>query len=174
MIFLNLLPEKYKIIVKAERVNLSLRNDLIILLVILSFSTATLMLARFYLLKKLQSLNINQPNIANNQKGFNKEIVEINRRIEALNNLQKNFKILSDPLLDITGAVGGNIYLKSLSVDSVNRKVTLKGFAKTRDGLLEFRKDIEELKNIADAEIPLSQLLENENLEFTLEAKINL
>ena len=174
MIFLNLLPRQYKVVIKAERINLSLKQDFLVLLAVLILASVPLIFVRSFLSQKFRILSENQKAIQAKSQNFNKEVNAINTRIENLYTIQKKFRIMSQPILDITNKVPESVALISLSLDPKEDKVVIKGVAKNRDDLLKFKQDIEDLENVSSTQIPLSDLLENQDLEFTLEAKIKI
>ncbi len=174
MIVLNLLPEGYKTVVRVERVNLSVRTHLMTFLIILILASTPLFWARIYLSKKYEALNAQQQELLRNTQNFNNEVQVINERIDNLARVQDSFKVITEPLGAITKAIPRSVMITSMVFDTKNKAVALHGVARNRDELLALQEHLKTLLGINKVDIPLSDLLENENIVFTLQVTLIL
>lgn len=174
MIELNLLPPGYKTVVRVERVNLSVRAHLTTLLVILVCASTPLFWARIYLSQKYAALVAQQQEILKNTQNFNNEVQEINDRIENIARLQSGFKVVTNPIQAITRAMPPTVTLTSFVLDGRNKIIVIHGVAKSRDDLLKLQNDLKLVEGVSSVDIPLSDLLEDTNVAFTIQANIHL
>ena len=59
-----------------------------------------------------------------------------------------------------------------MALNKQKNEISLSGIAKDRDSLLELKTNIEKLDFIEKIEIPLSQLTEKENIDFSIVIKM--
>ena len=59
-----------------------------------------------------------------------------------------------------------NIKLRTLYIDKKNKRVELAGIAKTRQGLLDYQKKLQEISWIDSVKSPTSKLFQKEDISF--------
>jgi len=104
----------------------------------------------------------------------NKKIHDVNEAVQQAYELQKRHTIWTPLLAEVSNALPSGIVLSHLTLNTSNNSIGFIGTAKTRDDLLRFETDIEELPFIGELIIPLNQLAEKENISFSLSAELVL
>lgn len=178
---INLLPQKDKNIIKRE----ILRRYINILGLCFCFlffvEIAFSLVALFFSVSFSKNLNdqlITTKNVANskNLEVLEEEINKVNNRllsIEVSENLAANITGNISKILDIQP---DSIKIESFSFES--KKILLRGHSETRNGLLGFIEDIERI-DCADAScfpettLPVSNLLEEKDFDFSLSISMN-
>jgi Tfp pilus assembly protein PilN len=173
MITLNLLPPTQCTAIRKERIYLIIENFLSIFLVILIITALILFLAKKTLEKNLKELAIQdvQANIKTSE--LNKKIQAVNNTLEIIEEIQKKTKNISPFILEFSQTVPEKAKIDSLQINPKDNSVGIKGWASTRSDLLEFKENLEASGKFTKIEIPLSSLLEKENLEFDINCIIN-
>jgi len=99
----------------------------------------------------------------------NRDVKEINQTLAQLEKIQTEYRPFSPLLPQILNILPDNIYLNSFGIDLQKNSITLSGFAKTRDQLLNYKKKLESISWIKFVNWPLSQITKKDDLPFTLE-----
>jgi hypothetical protein len=60
------------------------------------------------------------------------------------------------------------VLVDGITYDRPTAKVTLRGIAKTREDLLLFKKRLEQLPDVALADVPVASLVRQQNATFTI------
>ena len=105
---------------------------------------------------------------------LDQEIMAINGKMRQAKELQKDFVKWSRVLTDITQTIpAGNIII-SLKLDQINERISLAGTAAARDDFLRLKQSWEESGLVSNLESPISNLLYQHNVDFSLSGKLNL
>ncbi len=140
-------------------------------LVFLVFLGVLLFSVKIYILSQLQSektsfnlenLSIDTPEI----KALEKNTKELNQKISQLNSFYKEQTSISQVLEEISNILPSETYLTSFSYQKEKSQVNLFGFAKTRENLLDFKKSLENQKNITNIYSPISNLTKPIDIDF--------
>jgi Tfp pilus assembly protein PilN len=75
-------------------------------------------------------------------------------------------------LVNLTKLIPENINIKNLDIDS--NKISITGWAKSRDELLLFKNNLENSELFNGVNIPLENLLQKDNVDFNIKASIKL
>jgi len=67
-----------------------------------------------------------------------------------------------------------NITFYRLNFDLATKTVKINGKAGERSGLLELKDNLEKSGNYSDIQFPLKNILEKENINFEINAKLNI
>jgi len=115
---------------------------------------------------------------------FSQKINNFNQKINNIEQIQSEFTPWADLLIKITDLTPQNIVLNSLYIEKVTREIQINGRAKTRQVLLDYQKNLKqaecmvleclECKCFEETEIPLSSLLEKENIDFEIITKLKI
>lgn len=171
-IFLNLLPEEKKIeIERNKKFKLIIWQEFIFLFIVVFFIC---MLASTNLVLKVEFSGMESAaNIEKSQEKYQElqssesEFSQANSKIKTLVKLDKSHLHWTNVLRALDAAVTDEITLSELATD--NLQVTIIGKAKTRDGLLRLKEDIAKSDCFADVKIPLSDLVQKEDVEFQVD-----
>ncbi|MEK7202802.1 MAG: PilN domain-containing protein, partial [Patescibacteria group bacterium] len=112
--------------------------------------------------------------ITKNNQSYNNKIGEINSRLKFVSTIQDDFVVWSKIIQDLSIIIPANISLDIIKVDLTNKNIKLRGIAKQRSGLLELKNNLEKSNTYTNIEFPVKNLLEKENIDFEINAKINI
>jgi len=102
----------------------------------------------------------------------NHEIKTINSLLVRTEKLQKEYKKISPKIAELANITPEPIRISDLNIDLAKRKVAISGTAPRREDLLNFEVALKNLDWIETVDIPLSQLTDKENLNFSISAMI--
>lgn len=99
----------------------------------------------------------------------NKQIQSINDTINRVEALQEIHNSLSFTIIEFGNVVPEGVILNNLFINNGSKKIDVSGVAKDRKALLSFRDAVNSLKFTENIEIPISQLTEKENINFSIQ-----
>lgn len=110
----------------------------------------------------------------------NKELTSKQNKIESLTGLADELQLVQADqnkvgpfLMEIFGEIPEGIILDSFVLSLDERKATFTGRAPSRDQLISFIDGLNDLDSIAKVDNPLSNLVNQENIDFEISALIN-
>jgi len=183
MITLNLISPAQKKELLLLRVFIVLKNAINVLMLSLIFIAMIILLSKLVMQNNFNR-TIDEYN-RNTRTGqlFGQEIKQFNHHLLIIKSIQDDFTTWSDFLINISNITPNDIVLYSLSVDKNAREVQISGRAKTRQALIDYQANLEAVKCFEEiciectcfegVEIPLSVLLEKENIDFKFLTKLN-
>ena len=166
MITLNLLPPTQRAEIKKERIFSVIESSLCIFLIILIFIALVLFFARKTLENNLKELSSQDIKTTSEISILNEKIQEINETLEVADEIQKKTKNTSPFILEFSKTIPQGVLINSFQINTKDNSVNIKGWAKTRSDLLKFKENLEKSDKFDQVQIPLSNLLEKENIEF--------
>lgn len=172
MIILNLLPKEERVICEQEGNYAIIKNSLYLFLVIFIFISVTILWARSFLEKNFSGLLENGSSSSSMTEIKNK-IKEINKKLQKISGIQKDYFNFSYPLIEISKLLPQNVQINFLNLDKPKKQFVLSGYAKTRDDLLKFQKALEDSPLFANIKFPLDNLLLKENINFEFFGVLN-
>ena len=174
MIKLNLIPSaKKEEIKKAYYFRLVLKWGLEILMIFVVF--VAMLVSINYIIKITLNSNTESVIAENNEqyremRKYDQEIKNINSQINETEKIQKGqvhwFKFLEK----INSQFSDKVEIKKIITS--NYSVLLSGSANNRDDLIQFRENLEKESCFSEINLPLSNLVERENVEFQIDFKI--
>lgn len=102
----------------------------------------------------------------------NREVKEINQTINQLEKIQAEYKTFLPLFPLIFSDLPNDIYLNNFNINLEKNNATLSGFAKKRNSVLDYKKNLEKISWIRNVDWPLSQITKKEDLPFTLELRM--
>lgn len=109
----------------------------------------------------------------------NRDAPPLNRDIQSLNHLTKNFvssaesfSSLTPKVLELATILPDDIKLIGLDLDRRSNSITISGTAATRSALLNFQEVIGKVTWIKGVTAPNSQLFQKENINFEIHGKL--
>ncbi len=174
MLSLNLISEELKEKKNLKRTYELINKASIIFVFVTIFFGLIFLGAKIIMESNFKELN-NQANLTPlDGENYNLKAKEINEKISNTNNIQNEFIFYSDLIKNITEKIPENVALEYLKIDKEKKTIKIKGNAQKRNDLLELKEKLTELDLIDDINLPLQNILEKENINFEINAKINL
>lgn len=174
MITLNLIPESIREENRLKNVFwLNVRLGMIIIYI--SVIVATLIqIARYTLADNYQSIHAQADLVIKNSQAYNARTKELNERIKVLTEVTKSGHDWNDLIMKIANLLPNGVTLSLLSVNQETQAIRLVGVASTRDDLLKLKANIGESKYLEDVKLPMSSILEKENIAFDINSKLDV
>jgi len=102
----------------------------------------------------------------------NREIHTVNQALKTVDDIQAEYLLWTDVLAEFSGTLPSGIALDTLDIDFSKNILKLSGRANSRDELLVFSKQLEALPWVNPVSIPLSQLIGEPPLVFSIETPL--
>ncbi|NTU98755.1 hypothetical protein HGA64_01980 [Candidatus Falkowbacteria bacterium] len=173
MITINLISEKKKQEIKFKHIYALLKKlDFVLLIVVCSI--AMLILGSKIILQNSFNQTISQTTlITKNSQGYNNKVHDINSKISSVEQVQKDFYVWSKLFTELDMDLPSGIRLTYIKAGN-DKAVILRGVATTREELLNFKAKLEKSLIISDPVLPISSILNKEDIHFEINAKLNL
>ena len=175
---INLLPpEEKKELIERESQKLMIIWGILLSLFFISF-IAGLFSMKFYLSgqilfqKTLVEISQKELNRPENQ-ALKKEIRLLNKDIAKISSFYKNTFFLTEFLEKIANSLPQGVVLDSLSYQRENFSLIITGFAKTREELLLFKKNLEGESSFSEVSFPPSNWVKSEDINFFANIKLS-
>ena len=172
---INLLPpQQKKELFYEERYKLSLISGISIIVFLVSLFSA-LLAVKFYIYGKTQSNKINIAAISQDQ---DREIIEINKKLERLDFFYGGSPNITEFLEKIYKIIPENVRLTSISLNfsqkDGNFSVSLRGFSPTRELLIQLKKNLESEATLQDINFPVSNWVKPEDVDFSVNFMVKI
>lgn len=175
MIKLNLIPpDKKEGIIKNHQLKKAFLVEIILTIIVIGLF-ATLLSFKYVLSINLASLAASQKGnkqVAQHSKikKYDQQFNQINTQIFQTIKLEKDQLYWSKLLVKLSQIIFPGISLDSLSTSDYT--VTLRGKADNRDDLILFKEKLENETCFSDINLPLSNLVNKDNIEFQISFKV--
>lgn len=172
MISLNLISPQQKNFLSIKKLFKMLQNLLCVILIFSAVTATILSLINNSVMQISQQVKDkkNEAELKNNN--LTQKINELNERIDFLNQVKNEFINWAIYLNDLSKLVPSNILLNNIYSNLDSKDVSAKGYAKTRDSLIEFKNNLENSAILTNIEIPLSNFLTQEEITFEISGKM--
>jgi len=174
MLTLNLISEQQKKEIKLRHVYGFIKKVNLSLIIITIAVAIILLVAKTILQLKFNDVVEQTTLVTKTNLGYNNKVREINDKLNFVSKVQGNFIPWSNMLKSLADITGQDINLYYLKADAQNKTIQIKGKAKFRDGLLNFKDKLAALPEFSEINFPVQNILEKENIDFEINAKINL
>ena len=168
-------PVKKEEIKKNNRLKVAIKIELVMTMTLLIFFAALLSFRHILNLNLSLYADARQKSAEAAQyekiKDFDDKFNEINSQAARIASVKKDQLHWSSIFLCLDGLVFSNIKVKSLATSDYS--ATLSGIADTRDDLILFKEKMEREKCFSDIDLPLSNLVDKDNVEFKINFNIN-
>jgi len=173
MFLLNLLsPEEKNNISKIKTYyvlrSISFRFISLVLIIVTIFIFSYFLLSNQ---KKLLTEQINKE-IALRQEGkvsaVEEATSELNKQLNLANEIQLNYIKWTDFIKTYSSAMVEGITLTNLNFNTTGKILTINGTAQSRSTLLKYQQNLEELDYFSDIDMPISNLIQKENINFEI------
>lgn len=177
MITLNLISPLQKKELRLLRVFIVIKNVIIYLLLFLILAAMVLLLSKMILQNNFNKIVADYNLNTRTGQIFSQDIKRFNQKLKTIQLIQADYVSWSEFLVDLTNLTPDEILLHTITIDKNTENIQISGRAKTRQALLDLQKNLQtvgcfESICIEKVEIPLSSLLEKENIDFTIESKL--
>lgn len=174
-ILINLLPEDKKNEIKRrKRLRVIIWQELLILFILLIFvgiviCTNFILKVQVSSLDEINAFEQSHPSYRELQS-YEDEFKQVNSKISLLYSIRKNNLHWLNTLYALDSIVPKEILLTDLITKDY--RMSIAGIATTRDELLKFKETINNSDCFKDAEVPLSNLVYKENVNFQIDFNI--
>jgi len=164
-------PQKKKHLKKMANFQF-LKNMFEIILIITSIVAMVILGSQTILQQHFINITENIISISNQHVDTSRTIGKINKLLQDTSNIQKSYISWPSMVLEVASSTPDNVILSHLSMDDVEKKVSIAGQAKTRNSFLEFEQNLKKLEFIENIQSPLSGLTQKEDVSFTITADL--
>ena len=174
MLALNLISEELKKEIKLRRLYLLIKKINLTLIIITIVATITLLTTKAILQSGFNNIVGQTTLVTKNNQGYNNKIRDINNKLYFVEKIQNNFIPWSNLLKTVAAITPKDIGLYYLKINLEEQAIKIKGKAGRRESLLDFKQNLETAAIFQEIDLPLKNILEKENINFEINAKINL
>lgn len=174
MLTLNLISEELKKEIKLRHLYLFIKKINLALIIITIVIAIILLAAKTILQMKFNDIVDQTTLVTKNNQGYNIKIRDINSRLDFVTKIQNDFIPWSNLLKTVADITSGDIGLNYLKINFAEQTIKIKGRADFRNSLLDFKQKMEATAIFEDIDFPIKNILEKENIDFEINAKINL
>lgn len=172
MISLNLIPKDKKAELGLANFFITLKN-IIILFLIITILVAISLLAIKAALQNHFNIIVGQSTLTTQfASSFNKGVQQFNRKVAAVKNIQNNYIVWTDFLIEFSKLIPNGTTINSIDVSA--DKILISGQAKDRQDLLDLEKNLKKSKLFTNVEVPLEDLLKKSDIDFNIKSDVNL
>ncbi|MFH1610765.1 MAG: hypothetical protein ABIA91_02635 [Patescibacteria group bacterium] len=168
MITLNLATSKIKKKISREII-FSLVKDVLLLILFAVLTNATFIFISHEMLNKDFERIKNQKNLIRmHNQPFSIEVAEINRRMTKINKIQGAYTKWSEIIIKLNRIIPKDVKVSNMEFDKEKDKFLISGTAKYRQDFLNLKESLKKSNIVFDISSPLSNLLNQEDLNFSL------
>jgi Tfp pilus assembly protein PilN len=171
ILYLNLLPKEERKNIRYERLASFLKTQIIFLLVIALTASGVVFFVKSYLEREVSVIEAALEKSKQSNTPLIHEVAEFNMSVEEFSAIQDGYASYVVLLSALISQIPRSITLSSISYSGGTGILSLEGFYKTRDGLLLFKKNLDE-NLLTDIEFPLTNLLKEKDGEFAVRGKV--
>lgn len=174
MLQLNLISDNLKKEIKLRHIYQLFKKMGYILIIFFIFIAIIILTARVILQNNFNRVVAETTYITRNSGKFILETKEINEKIDYISQVQSDFISWSSLLKLIGKNHGSDVGLFSIKINKDKKFIDLKGIARDRNGLIDFKDWLEESNFFTNINFPIKNILEKENIEFDITADLNM
>lgn len=172
MITLNIISPELKNEIKLKYIYQVIKGSLLLISVFLVFYAVLLVSSKYVLKSYLKEISQRSYTANDSTNKTVMAVNDVNKKLNEVAVIQKDEINWLNLLELISKNTSSDIKYNKISMDK-NNGLVLSGQSKTRDGLIKIKKFLDESAFLSDVDFPISNLLEKENINFNITAKIN-
>lgn len=172
MLILNLMPAHKKAELQLRKIYLIVKKVMSVTLIFTIVVAIIILGAKLTLTNILEDTILNTSSIQVNKSSYENEFKMMNKNILEAKQIYEKFIPYDELLLEINSLIPTNIKLEYLSLDIETKKASFKGKAIERHDLLNFKDTLNNSSRFKNIDLPINNLLEKSNLEFTINADL--
>ncbi|MDP2708670.1 MAG: hypothetical protein Q8O93_01285 [bacterium] len=174
MITLNLVSDKQKKEIRLRHLYGFIKKINLTLTVVTITAAIILLTAKIILQLKFNDIVEQTTLVTKNNQGYNNKVRGINAKINFVEKIQEDFFVWSDLLKTLADIAPKDINLYYLKINAEDQTFKIKGKAGWRESLLTFKEKMDNLPILYDIDFPIKNILEKENIDFEINAKLKL
>lgn len=174
MLILNLISEELKKEIKLRHIYGFIKKVNLTMIVIAIIIAIILLAAKTILQLRFNNIVEQMTLVTKTNQGYNNDIREINNKLNFVAKVQNDFIPWSEIIKKVVGITPRDINLYYLKFNSEEQLVKIKGKALFRSSLLDFKDKLEATPDFKNIDFPLKNILERENIDFEINAKLDL
>ncbi|MFH1583010.1 MAG: hypothetical protein ABIB72_01680, partial [Candidatus Falkowbacteria bacterium] len=174
MLTLNLISEELKKEIKLRHLYLFIKKINLTLIIITIVVAIILLAAKTILQVKFNNIVDQTTLVTKNNQGYNTKVRDINSRLDFVEKIQNGFIPWSNLLKTVAEITSSDIGLNYLKINFAEQTIKIRGKAGLRESLLDFKQKMEAMAIFENIDFPIKNILEKENINFEINAKINL
>lgn len=174
MLSLNLVSEELKKEIKLRHLYLFAKKISLTLIIVTIAAAIILLTAKTILQSGFNDIVSQTTLLTKNNQGYNNKVRSINDKISFVEKAQNDFIAWSGLLKTVAEITPGDVGLYYLKINAEEPTIKIKGKAGQRASLLDFKRKMETAAMFKEIDFPIKNILEKENIDFEINAKINL
>lgn len=174
MLTLNLISSGQKKEIKLRHLYGFVKTVNLILIIITITIAIVLLVAKIILQSKFNEVVSQTTLVTKTNQGYNNNVREINKELNFIEIIQTEFIPWSILIKDLAAITPGDISFYYIKLDSLEQTIKIKGRAGLRSSLLNFKEKMETTAYFKEIDFPIKNILEKENIDFEINAKLNL
>ena len=173
MLTLNLISREQKKEIKLHYFYGLIKKTSLILIIIITIITIIFLIAKIIIQIQFNKIVEQTTLVTKNSQSYNSKIREINNKLNFVSKIQDDFIPWSDLIKNVMNITPSdiNFYYFKLNVDE--KTIKIKGIAKLRNSLLDFKTKMQAIPELKDIDFPIKNILEKENIDFEINCKLN-
>ncbi len=174
MLTLNLVSEQLKKEIKSRHI-FNLVKKLNYILIIIAIIIAIILLTSKIILQINFTKVVNQTTLVNSYSSvYTKKVRQINSQLNTITQIQNNYVEWSKLFKIISDIVPEGIRFTSLKIDNDGAIIKIRGFAETRDSLVDLKDRFKKSDIFSDIKSPIQDILKKDDINFTIDMKFDL
>ena len=173
MITLNLITYKIKKELTREKIFSIVNDILLIILFTVIVNGIFIFISHKILADNFEKIQKQRDLISIANQPFNLEVTEINNRMQKIKNIQDEYTKWSDILAEINNLIPSGIKIDQMQFNSLTNTFNISGKALLRADFLILKENLEKSKLFTEITSPLSNLLRDQDVQFSLDGKLN-
>jgi len=175
MITLNIIPRNIKKEIKINFIYSIIKKNTYLFIIFFSLLGIIFITSDYILESRLAEEILNASHLNSNKNdGAEKFVIEVNKKLSTIENIQKNNISWSKVFIKISKIIPEEVKLSSLNINTKTSKINFRGVAKTRDSLLEIKDSLESDSIFSKLDFPIQNILQKENINFDISAIIDI
>jgi len=174
MLTLNLVSREQKREIKLRHIYGLVKKINLALIIITIIIAIILLVAKIILQIKFNEIVEQTSLVTRNNQGYNNKVRAINDKLAFIERIQADFIPWSSLIKNLTELTPADINFSYLKFNYADKTIKIKGLAGQRNGLLNFKAKLEASPNFKEIDLPIKNLLEKENIDFEINAKLDL
>lgn len=172
VISLNLLSKGRKTDLSKRVMFVVLKNALAVVVILVTASAAALLASKLALTNAFNELISQSALVTREYSGINADIRKLNEQLQYLYAIQEKAVPTGPVVAHLFTTAPEGITFSSITIDTRNKLVTIRGRAATRDILVSFRTSLEDSPWLEAVRSPLSNIVVKNNIPFEFAAAL--
>lgn len=173
MLTINIIPEAYEKHFRIRKIYFTFRFLMLVVVIYLLLVASLLLLARFFLQREFARIIDETTLVTTENRRLERDIQALNSELQNINAIEKKHKKWANLMISLTQATPAGISLESLQLSDTESS-SLSGNAITRNDLLKFKQNLENIEGIEKVQLPVTDLVTARDLDFKIKFTIKL